>query len=914
MRAEDGGKLRDIHHLPIEAVFSTFKTAPEGLGDKEVHIRRRYHGSNELREKRGEPRWKRFLLQFTDVLIIVLMIAALITFVLEPSSIDWIVITAIVVINAVIGFVQEERAEEAIANLKKLSAPGAVVIRGGRKEEIEASALVPGDVIHIEAGMRVPADGRLIESSSLSINESALTGESLADSKKAGVLDVDVPLAERANMVYMSTLVETGRGTAVVTATGMRTEIGRIADMLESAERIETPLQRRLRSLGKKLGVLVLIACGIIFVLEMARELESFTLAGAQDLLRDIDHFVELFETAVSLAVAAIPEGLPAVVTISLAIGLKVMAGKDVIVRKLPVVETLGSATVICTDKTGTLTTGTMTADRLITGGKEIEITGVGYGKGGDFRIDKRKVRTEGIGREFDEIMLTSVLCSNAVIGEEDRKVIGDTTEVALLVMAEKAGYGHGELRKRYGRIVEAPFDAERKMMTTAHIMDGCRTNLTKGAPEKVLGICIKERVNGMDIPLDPVRVQEIMENVEGMAQRGYRTLAFAISTSKDVERDMTFLGVVGIRDKVRKEAKRSIRRAKGAGIRTIMITGDHLSTASSIGKEIGLIQEESEAINCTDLEDMTEEEFLWTLSSVSVYSRASPEHKVRIVQGLKDSGEIVAMTGDGVNDAPALRMADIGVAMGITGTDVSKGASDMIITDDDFSSIVDAVEEGRGIYDNIRKVIQFLLSCNMGEVFVVFIAILLGFPLPLIALQILWMNLVTDSFPALALVAEPKERDLMRRRPRDPKESAITRDMVISIAVSTVIITAGTLLIFWYNHDYIGKGLELSRTIALTTMVMFQMWTAVASRSTTHTMMQIGWFTNRKLVGAIMLSMFLMLIIIYLPIGNHLFETRPLNVVEWAEVLTVSFFGLAAVELWEWANRNYFHYGASAR
>ncbi|MGA1872087.1 MAG: cation-translocating P-type ATPase [Thermoplasmatota archaeon] len=903
-----GGKVAfdNAHSIEAQELLSSLGTQVTGLDERKVEGIRGLFGPNELKEGRKTPKWMKFLRQFTDPLVIVLLVAAGVTAIIEPTGIDWIVIGAIVLINATIGYVQEEKAEDAIAKLKKMSAPKAMVVRNGRRHEIPASELVPGDILHLESGMRVPADARLLEVHSLKVNEAALTGESMAVEKTSSRIGGDVPLAERTNMVYMTTNIETGRGAAVVTGTGMSTEIGKIAGMIDEVGHMETPLQKRLKKLGKTLGGLVLLICVFMLGLEIWREWHHMSFGVA----------VELFKTAVSLAVAAIPEGLPAVVTIALAIGLKTMASRSVIVRKLPVVETLGSATVICTDKTGTLTTGTMTADVLFIGNRRINITGTGYEPVGEFRVRGKGRDPEELGGGFRNIMLASILCSDATIETEDgrRKVLGDTTEGALLVMAEKAGYDVSDQRKQDPRENELPFDADRKMMSTLHNIKGSVVGFTKGAPEAIIGICDREMDEGRTITLTPERKEEVLDLTTGLAKKGYRTLAFACSPEGKMEERMVYLGIVGIKDKMRKEAKAAVSTARRAGIRAIMITGDHKLTAAAIGKEIGLIRKDSEAVNCRELDDMIDEEFIRTISSVSVFARASPEHKVRIVKGLKAMGEVVAMTGDGVNDAPSLKMADIGVAMGITGTDVSKEASDMIITDDNFASIVAAVEEGRSIYDNIRKVIQFLLSCNMGEVTLMLLAIVLGFPLPLIALQILWMNLVTDSFPALALVTEPKEPDIMKRKPRNPKESAITRDMIVSILVSAGIITIGTLGIFWYNHDYLGDdNLAHVRTLALTTMVFFQMWTAIAARSTTHTMAEIGWFSNRRLLGAIALAILLMLPLIYVPFIQDIFGTAALSLIDWAQVVVVSVFGLIAVEFWEKVNRKWFHYGAAA-
>jgi len=892
----------DDHLMNVDEILLKYSTTLKGYNESEVNVRRDKYGLNELAEPPKDPTWKKVLRQFSDVLVIVLLIAALITATLKPEDIDWIVIVAIVIITAFIGYLQEAKAEEAIDKLKKLAAPKTVVIRSGEKKEIRSSGLVPGDVIYLDSGMRVSADARLIEVYSLKVNESALTGESVAVDKIADKLTGEVPLAERRNMLYMGTIVEAGRGIAVVTATGMDTEIGRIAELIEKVEQHETPLQKKLKTLGKKLGSLVLVACAVIFGLEIFRNYNDLT----------IDLGIDLFETSVSIAVAAIPEGLPAVVTIALAIGLKVMAKRNVIIRKLPVVETLGSATVICTDKTGTLTTGILTTEILILAKDKIRIEGAGLTPQGRFNINDTKIDLNKKNEAFHQIMMGAVLCSDAIITQEkgERKVLGDNTEGAVLVMAEKAGYNYHRFRERYERVEEKGFDSDRKMMTTVHVVNGTKIAYTKGAPENVLKICSKELVGNKVIDLTGQRKDELKETTAKLASMGYRPLAFAYDPHGKIEHDLIFLGIVGMRDQVRPEAKDAVAKTKQAGIRVIMITGDHKLTAAAVGKEIGMISKDEEAINSIDLDRMDDEKFSQTIKAVSVYARASPEHKVRIVRHLKSSGEIVAMTGDGVNDAPALKMADIGVAMGITGTDVSKEASDMIITDDNFASIVAAVEEGRGIYDNIRKVVQFLLSCNMSEVTLILLAILIGLPLPLIALQILWLNLVTDSFPALALDLEPKEPGLMKRKPRSPDEKIITKDMVISILISAIIITVGTLSIFWYS---LPKGLVEARTMALTTMVMFQMWTAIACRSTTHTMSEIGWFSNPRLLVAIAVSVALMIPVIYLPQAQPVFGTTSLGYIEWIEIIIISMIGLVAVEIWEWLNRKHFHLGVGS-
>jgi len=893
-----GASINKYHMLECKEVLKELKSSEFGLDAKEVEKRHNIYKPNLIVEAKKISKWKKFLRQFSDALVIILLIAAMITAVLKPYEIDWLVIIAIVFITATIGYFQEEKAEEAIDKLKNLAAPKTIVIRSGRRHELLASELLPGDIVYLESGMRIPADGRVIKSYALKVNEAALTGESVPEDKISNALSEDVSLADRVNMVYMSTVVEAGRGLVVVTATGMETEIGHIADLIQKVERIETPLQKKLKNLGKKLGILVLAVCILIFTIEIIRYYNALS----------IEHFIELFETSVSLAVAAIPEGLPAVVTIGLAIGIKMMASKNVIIRKLPVVETLGSATVICTDKTGTLTTGTMIADFLYTNNDKFEIEGTGIIPIGRFIKEGRVINLDQESESFKQVMLASILCSDATFSDynDGRKILGDTTEGAIIVMAEKVGYDYRKIREEYPRLTEHAFDSNRRMMSTVHNINEVKIAYTKGAPEKVLEVCTGELINSNYYHLSEPRKKYLLGITEDLAQSGYRTLAFSFHPQGIIEQDMTFLGIVGIRDKIRPEAKDAVAKTKHAGIRVVLITGDHKLTATTIGKEIGLITGDYQAINCHELDNIDDKEFNKILDRVSVFARASPEHKVRIIKGLKASGHIVAMTGDGVNDAPALKLADIGVSMGITGTDVAKEASDMIITDDNFTSIVAAIEEGRGIYDNIRKVIQFLLSCNIGEVSLILLAVILGLPLPLIALQILWMNLVTDSFPALALNTEPKEPGLMQRRPRNPSESAITKDMVISIIVSAIIITIGTIFVFLHTLPH---GIDYARTMAFTTMVMFQMWISIACRSTTHTMSEIGWFSNPRLLGAITLAVLLMLPVIYLPQAQDIFGTIALNSYDWLVIIIISFTGLFAVEVWEWVNRRYLNY-----
>jgi len=881
--------------MDIDEALSAMGSSREGLNGPQAARILAAEGPNELAAQRSEPRWIIFLKQFKDPLVIVLLAAAAVTALIEPGGFDWAVIGAIVLINAIIGYVQEEKAKEAMAKLKEMASPKAIVIREGVRSEIDSSDLVRGDLVHLESGTRVPADLRLIEEVNIVLNEAALTGESLPVEKDTSPLPEGTPLAERANMAFMGSTVESGRGVGLVTAVGMGTELGRIAGMLQEAPREDTPLQVRLRKLGKRLGVLVISASVLIFALEVIRSLGDLS-GGA---------LVEMFKAAVALAVAAIPEGLPTVVTISLALGIRSMAKRNAVVRKLPVVETLGSATVICTDKTGTLTQGIMAVDWAYAGGRVLSIEGEGYSPEGRVLENGSEVASP-MGDPALRCMLEgAVLCSDAVMRSDQGRwsIVGDTTEGALLVMAARAGLDIERTRSSCPRTDEIPFDPKRKMMSTVNEVGGSAIAFSKGAPERILRCCTREYTKGSEAPLAESRVRAILAQTDSKAREGYRTLAIACSHEGRMEEDMTFLGIAGIRDQIRPEAREAIAKAHGAGVRVVMITGDHHLTAASIGRDLGLISGEEQSMNCSELDPLEGEAFRSRLKEVSVYARASPEHKVRIVKGLRESGEIVAMTGDGVNDAPALKNADIGIAMGITGTDVTKEASDMVLADDNFSTIVSAVEEGRTIYSNIRKAIQFLLSCNMGEVLVMLIAIAVGWPLPLLAIQILWMNLVTDSLPALALVTEPMEPDVMKRPPRKPTEGALTREMIVSIIVSAIIITIGSLVMF---RLAIPQGIETARTVTLVTMVLFQMWTAVSARSTTHSMAAIGWFTNRNLLLAIGAAVLLIVPLIYVPFLQDLFGTAPLGIMEWAIVVIVSSLGLVAVEAWELVNRRY--------
>ncbi|MFX1486671.1 MAG: cation-translocating P-type ATPase, partial [Promethearchaeota archaeon] len=740
------------HAKTKEEVMEALGTRPEGLSRIEAKDRLVKYGFNELRgEKRTSP-YRIFLEQFRSYLVIILLVAMAISAFLG-EIIDTVVIGIIVVINAIVGFTQEYRAERALEALKELTTPRTIVIRDGKEAELPSREIVPGDTIVIETGDRVPADSRLIDVIGLKVDESSLTGESFAISKGIDAIPENTPLADRGNMIFMGTVSTYGRGKGVVVATGMKTEIGQIAEMIQVAEREPTPLQVKLANLGKHLGIIILALCGVVFLTGVLRALNIF----------------EMFLIAVGLAVAAIPEGLPAIVTMALALGVQRMVKRNVIIRKLPAVETLGCSTVICSDKTGTLTQNEMTVREIYVNNKMYQITGVGYKPEGKFYLDGKEIDPKN-DESISLLLRIDSLCNNASLEYDEEKghwlIIGDTTEGALLVAAAKAGLQKDELEKKFKRKIEIPFDSDRKRMTTIHsTSEGNNVAYVKGAVEVVLGLSSHIYENGQMNELTEEKRKQILQINQGMAEKALRVLGMAFKklpkkmtqfASETVEKDLVFVGLSGMMDPPRKEVKDALRLSKMAGIRSIMITGDHKITAMAVAKELSLMRDGDLVLTGVELDEISDEELERTIDRVAVFARVSPKHKMRIVKAFKKKRQIVAMTGDGVNDAPALKSAEIGVAMGITGTEVTKEASDMILTDDNFASIVAAIEEGRMIYDNISKVVRYLISTNFGEILTLFIGTLIGLPLPVIAIQILWINLVTDGLPALALGVEP--------------------------------------------------------------------------------------------------------------------------------------------------------------
>jgi Ca2+-transporting ATPase len=884
----------------------------KGLTEAQARERQGKFGPNELREAPRRGFWRMLLDQFNQFLVLILIVAAIVSALIGWSEynrsgdtaefIDAIAILAIVILNAILGVVQEGRAEEALAALKKMSAPSARVLRGGYIQTVPSRDLVPGDVVILETGNYVPADVRLVESVNLRVEEASLTGESVAVSKGArDILSAEAVLGDRQNMAFMSTVVTYGRGQGLVVATGMDTEIGKIAEMIQAYEEEPTPLQIRLDQLGRTLGVLTLVICALVGVIGVVRDTQLGILLSDGfrayfGLEETVPKLIEMFMVAVSLAIAAVPEGLPAVVTISLALGMQEMIKRHALIRKLPAVETLGSATAICSDKTGTLTQNEMTAVQMYVDRSLLTITGEGYRPEGRFLDEDDQVGLEGYpGMRL--LLRAGLLCNDARLEQvsEDGstlwRIAGDPTEGAFVVAAAKAGYWKGELGEEYPRVAEIPFDSERKRMTTFHPDPryGHYVAYMKGAPDVVLGLCGQVLEDGMMRPLTEERHRNILDQNEALAANALRVLGVAFRPLKQVpdhpqpedsEQDFTFIGLLGMIDPARPEVAPAIRTARKAGIETVMITGDYLNTALAIGKEIGLLREGEQALTGTQLDRIDDGEFENIVEEVAVYARVSPQHKVKIVDALKARGHIVAMTGDGVNDAPALKRSSIGVAMGITGTDVSKETADMVLTDDNYASIVAAIEQGRIIYSNIRKFVYYLLSCNMAEIAILLVTMLAGWPLPLLPIQLLMLNLITDGLPALALGMEKGDPDIMDQPPRPVREPIVNRDMIIGIAVQTVAISLAVLTAFQIGLE---AGEAHARTMAFATLSISELLRAYTSRSERYSLLAIGVFSNKWMQWAVLTSLVILLAIIYVPFLDPVFGTTVLTLEDWS-------------------------------
>ncbi len=848
-----------MYRQTIEDLIKQFNTNIKiGLSNDQVEIIRKNHGYNELEEAKPTPLWKKFIKNFKDFMIFILIAAAIISFVLGEKT-DAFIIIAIVLINAIISTYQEMKAEESISALKSLTAPKCVVLRDGEKMEIDAKFLVPGDVVFIEAGNFVPADGRLIESSNLKMEESTLTGESLPVEKNTMQLDSEnLQIGDQTNMVFTGTVVTYGSGKFIVTSTGMNTQLGKIATLINEEKESLTPLQIKLDEIGKIIGVIVLLISAIIFIVGIVQGRDTF----------------DMFFIAVSLAVAAIPEGLPAIVTIVLALGVRRLSQKNAVIRKLPAVETLGSSSVICSDKTGTLTQNKMTVMDFFTMSN----------------ADKKT------------LIISSILCNDATITSENE--IGDPTETALIRYGLDNKYTQNNINDIYPRIDGLPFDSDRKMMTTVHTDKTSFVSFTKGAVDEIITRCNYVLIDGIKVKFDKEKKTLVLQKNRFFAEKALRVLGFASKdyeqqpteiTSETIEDDMTFIGLLAMMDPPREEAKISIKKCQAAGIKPVMITGDHKITATVIARDLGILKNDDEVITGKELSEISDDDLINNVQNYSVYARVSPEHKVKIVKAWQSNNHVVAMTGDGVNDAPALRMADIGIAMGKVGTDVSRSAASMVLMDDNFSTIVVAIEEGRGIYSNIRKSIRYLLSCNFGEIFLLLLAMLMNLKVPLLPIHILWINLVTDSFPALALGVEPKDKNILDKSPRKKDEGIFSNGLIYKIVFEGLLVGLIALGIFIYGSNI---DITIARTMTFLTLAFSQLVHSINVRSDDSIIFVKGLFSNKYSLYAILTSVLLQIFIVSVPFTQKLFKVTHLSFNQWIIVLLSSLIPLFVIEL----------------
>lgn len=887
-------------HLNIdEAAQALGANSSLGLVTLEAQARLQKYGPNQLKEKKPISPLSIFLSQFQNFIVWILIAAALVSGFLK-EWVDAFAIIVIVILNAILGFVQEYRAEKSLDALKKLSSPTSKVIRDGQHSVISSHELVPGDLIALEAGDNVPADSRMVwRTANFSAQEASLTGESMPVAKTNVFLEEkEIPLAERANMVYMGTSVAAGKARALVCETGMQTELGKIAGMIQDVQEETTPLQKKLEEFGRWIVYLCFVLVGLVFLLEWLR--------GGK--------LMEVFLIAVSLAVAAIPEGLPAVVTIALALGVQRMVKRNALIRKLPSVETLGCATVICSDKTGTLTKNEMTVQVVSADNALFKVTGVGYEPRGEFLFNEKAVNAADYSG-LHKALQCAVLCNGAQLQKNNGgyKIVGDPTEGALLSAAAKAGLWKDKLEEEFPFVEEIPFDSERKKMTIVRKDKGKLAAFVKGAPDILLGDCTAIEEKGAVRALTDEDREKILFVNSDLANSALRVLAVAyrrLDTPPQaydaalIERELTFAGLIAMIDPPREEVKKAMLECTQAGIKSVMITGDHKNTAVAIAKELGFFKEGSWALTGEELDRLSDEQFAQEVDRIPVYARVSPEHKLRIVRAWRSKGEIAAMTGDGVNDAPAVKEADIGVAMGITGTDVTKEVSDMVITDDNFASIVAAVEEGRGIYDNIKKFVHYLLSCNAGEILVMFVSSLIGLPVPLLPIHILWVNLVTDGFPALALGIDPVDPHIMRRPPRKINEKVVTKQRAFLMLSQGAFIAFCSLLAFTFVLFIEKEGIERARTAAFIVLSCSQLFHSYNCRSMSVSLFKIGLFTNKKLILATGVSFFLQMAVVYIPFLQKIFKTEALGIFDWFLVVSISSFPLWAMEVVKLINR----------
>lgn len=869
-----------------------------GLNDDEAIQRIEKYGKNELEAQAKKSFWTKLIAQFADFLIIILIVAAGISAAVGEKE-DAVVILAIVVINAILGIYQEGKAEKSVEALQKMSAPNAKVIRLGNLIVLPAANIVPGDIVVLEAGDIIPADVRLIESSNLKIEEASLTGESVPVEKDAKAKIIgSAGIGDRHNMGFSSTIVTYGRAKGVVVGTGHNTEIGNIATKIQSYDEEQTPLQIKLNQLGKVLGTLTIVICFIVFGVGILQGREV----------------LEMLLTSISLAVAAIPEGLPAIVTIVLSIGMNRMAGRNAIVKKLLAVETLGATSVICSDKTGTLTQNEMTVVKAYVDDKILDVEGGGYEPVGAVKLEGKQIDIDSL-PNLRNLAAIGALSNDAHLDNTSGmyKVVGDPTEGAIVTFTGKLGKTTVQLNNEYPRVQELPFDSARKMMSTFHVnyIKGKVVSFTKGAPDIVIKRCTKIALNGEIVDFTNELKDRVLSVNKDFARSALRVLSAAYKVWDEVpehlsfdlvENDMIFVGLVGMIDPARPEVKAAIRECKDAGIEAVMITGDYKETAYAIAKNLGMVETEDQAMMGAELDDMSDEELREVVKKTKVYARVSPDHKVRIVTALKENGHITSMTGDGVNDALALKKADIGVAMGITGTDVAKNTAEVILTDDNFATIVNAVEEGRIIFSNIKKFVFFLLSCNIGEILIVFISIILGWEVPLLPIQLLWLNLVTDSFPAMALGVENAEPGIMNHPPRDTKEPILDKSMLGGIVFQAIAISLASLLSYYWAMGRYGVdgGLIHARSIVFTTLITAELLRAFSSRSQDYTLLKIGIFSNLRMVQAFLVSFGLTVVVLYVPILNDIFNVVALTLNDWEIVMMFAFIPLVIGEVYK--------------
>ena len=861
------------HSIELKEIQRKLKTnIYEGLSEEEAKKRKEKYGENKLQEQKKDSLLKRFIKQFNDFMIIILIIAAIISAVVAKMQgsndyIDSVIIIAIVVLNSIMGVIQEAKAEKSLEALKKMSAPVTKVKRNGKVTTIKGNDVVPGDIVILEAGNYVPADCRLINSYNLKVEESSLTGETIPVLKEANViLSKNASLGDMINMAFATTIVVNGHAEAIVTETGMNTNVGKIAKMIITDEAPETPIQRKLGEVGKTLGIGCLIICAFIFVIGLLKKIEP----------------VEMFMTSVGLAVAAIPEGLPAIVTIMLSIGVTKMAKKNSIIRKLPAVETLGSSSVICSDKTGTLTQNKMQVTKIM------------------------DTKGESLNSMADFILQLGTMCTDVEINVENniKEASGEATEVAIANCALLHNQDKNELYKRMQRVNEIPFDSDRKMMTTIHKVSGKYRVITKGAPDVLLKRCTKCYENGMIINFDNNKIRKIEDYNNSMADNALRVIAIAYKDydilpnqidSNTIENNLVFVGLVGMIDPAREGVKDAVDICKRAGIKTVMITGDHIATAKAIAKELGILKGSDIAITGAELDKISQKELEKNIMNYSVFARVTPEHKVRIVKAFRSTKAVVAMTGDGVNDAPALKNADIGIAMGKNGTDVAKNASDMILTDDNFVTIVEAVKQGRNIFENIKKAVHFLIATNIGEIVTIFMGLLMGIKSPLLAIQLLWVNLVTDSLPAIALGLEPPEKDIMSKKPRDSKKSIFADGLWNKIFIEGIMLGMLTLISFSIGNSI--YGIEVGRTMAFVSLGLLELIHSFNIKSD-ESIFKVGILENKYLIGAFIIGSLLQILVVIIPTFAQIFKLVPLNMTQWIYTVAISIAPVIIMEM----------------